>query len=226
MSLHIQLTSLGLAGQPPLLRNISLHIAPGTIHSLMGPSGCGKSSLLMAVAGQLQAPMSAQCTVKLADQDLSNTPAHLRRIGMLFQDDLLFPHMSVFDNLLFAVACERAPRAEQQRIRRDAVLQALAHIEMSDKAKAWPQQLSGGERTRVALMRALLAKPHALLLDEPFAKLDLALRERLRTWVYKTLRDAGVPTLVVSHDQQDVANTQALSRLSPVGEHSTGPYSC
>ena len=206
MTLNVTLDTLGLPGHTPLLHNITLAVPPGTVHTLMGPSGCGKSSLLLAIAGQLPSPMTASVEVHLGSHPLDHMPAHQRQIGMLFQDDLLFPHLSVFDNLLFAV-----PRARAAR--HDAVAQALAHIEMSAKANNMPHQLSGGERTRVALMRALLAQPKALLLDEPFAKLDTQLRQRLRDWVYSTLRKAGVATLVVSHDAQDIASQQALSRL-------------
>ncbi|UFS56401.1 ATP-binding cassette domain-containing protein [Comamonadaceae bacterium M7527] len=208
MTLNVTLDTLGLPGNKPLLHNIALTVQPGTIHTLMGPSGSGKSSLLLAIAGQLASPMKANIAVALDGHQLDHTPAHLRQIGMLFQDDLLFPHLSVFDNLLFAV-----PRAHADR--HNAVAKALAQIDMSAKANNMPHQLSGGERTRAALMRALLAKPKALLLDEPFAKLDAQLRERLRDWVYTTLSNAGVPTLVVSHDAQDIASTQALSRLIP-----------
>lgn len=218
MSLNVTLHTLGLPGNTPLLHNIVLAVQPGTVHTLMGPSGCGKSSLLLAIAGQLSSPMQANVTVDLHGHKLDDTPAHLRRIGMLFQDDLLFPHLSVFDNLLFAV-----PRTHADR--HDAVAQALAQIEMSAKANNMPHQLSGGERTRVALMRALLAQPQALLLDEPFAKLDAALRERLRDWVYSTLSEAGVATLVVSHDAQDIASEQALTRLVP-SSALVGAYTC
>lgn len=218
MTLNVTLDTLGLPGDTPLLHNIALEVQPGTVHTIMGPSGCGKSSLLLAIAGQLSGPIRANLQVNLDNHALDDTPAHLRRIGMLFQDDLLFPHLSVFDNLLFAV-----PRTHAQR--HHAVAQALEQIEMAAKANSMPHQLSGGERTRVALMRALLAQPKALLLDEPFAKLDAALRQRLRDWVYSTLSEAGVPTLVVSHDAQDIAHVQALSRLVP-SSALTGAYTC
>jgi putative thiamine transport system ATP-binding protein len=226
MSLDIHIQSLGLAGQAPLLRDINLHIASAHIHTLMGPSGCGKSSLLLAVAGQLRPPMGYVGSVTLANQPLDHMPAHQRHIGMLFQDDLLFPHFNVFENLLFAVPKHDTTNGQALSAteRSDAVLRALVQIEMEHKASNEPHQLSGGERTRVALMRALLAKPKALLLDEPFAKLDANLRQRLRDWVYGTLIASGVPTLVVTHDEQDAHSAHAITRLTQAT--SGGPFSC
>ena len=220
MRLDIQINNLGLIGQAPLLRDIRLSVEAGSVHTLMGPSGSGKSSLLLAIAGQLHAPMTYQGHIKLDAMALDHTPAHLRRIGMMFQDDLLFPQLNVLDNLLFGV-----PRhALSNTQRTEAAQTALAEIEMSHKAHSWPHQLSGGERTRVALMRALLAQPKALLLDEPFATLDADLRQRLRTWVFSTLKASGVPTLVVTHDVQDVESSGTLTRL--LAAEPPGTFTC
>jgi putative thiamine transport system ATP-binding protein len=128
-------------------------------------------------------------------------------VGILFQDDLLFPHMTVRENLLFAV-----PRGDAQT-REAQMLQALRDVEMSDWKDADPATLSGGQRARVALARALLAQPRALLLDEPFNKLDAALRARMRALVFGLVKARGIPALLVTHDAQDVADAALVTRL-------------
>jgi len=128
---------------------------------------------------------------------------------MLFQDDLLFAHMSVAENLLFAVP----PGARAQRLA--SVAQALQDMGMDGFADADPATLSGGQRARVALMRALLARPQALLLDEPFARLDTGLRERVRALVFALVRQRQIPALLVTHDEADVADPAHLTRLVP-----------
>lgn len=128
-------------------------------------------------------------------------------MGLLFQDDLLFAHMTVHENLLFAVpAGHKAQRLE-------AVAQAMRDAELEGFANADPATLSGGQRGRIALMRALLAEPLALLLDEPFAKLDAALRARMREFVFNTVRKRGIPGLMVTHDASDVADAAHLTVL-------------
>jgi putative thiamine transport system ATP-binding protein len=121
-----------------------------------------------------------------------------RRIGILFQDDLLFPHLSVLENLLFALpagaAAQRIARAEA----------ALAEAGLADHGPRLPHTLSGGQRARVSVLRALLAQPRALLLDEPFSRLDLPLRERFRAFVFERLRAQGIPAVLVTHDAHDV----------------------
>jgi len=128
-------------------------------------------------------------------------------VGLLFQDDLLFAHMTVRENLLFAVPAGPAPGREA------AVQQALVDVEMQDFAHAEPATLSGGQRARVALARALLARPQALLLDEPFSKLDTRLRARMRDLVFGLVRSRNIPALLVTHDAADVADTHALTLL-------------
>jgi putative thiamine transport system ATP-binding protein len=210
MSLQLEVTRLALqpqAGGHTLVHRLSLGVPSGVIHTVMGPSGSGKSSLLAAVSGTLASAMVFEGRVLLNGRDLTALPTEARQVGILFQDDLLFPHMTVRENLLFAVPPGR------RALRESRVAQALTDLEMPDFAHADPATLSGGQRSRVALMRALLAEPDALLLDEPFAKLDSALRARMRTFVYARLRQAGIPTLLVTHDAQDVADPEALTLL-------------
>lgn len=206
MSLDIDLRLLALHGRP-LLKDLRISVPDGVAHTVMGPSGCGKSSLLAAVCGTLEPPFTLDAQVRVGGQAVDHLPTQARRIGLLFQDDLLFAHMTVRENLLFAVP--PGPQAQREA----AVRQALADLELPDFAQADPATLSGGQRARVALMRALLAQPRALLLDEPFARLDAALRGRMREFVFGLLRTRGIPALLVTHDADDVADPARLTRL-------------
>lgn len=206
MSLQIELTRLSAPGTV-LLQNLRIDVPDGVIHTVMGQSGSGKSSLLSALAGTLPEGMVFEGSVVLDGQDMTHLPTERRRIGLLFQDDLLFAHMTVHENLLFAVPA--GPRAA----RLQAVGQALRDAELESHAQADPATLSGGQRGRIALMRALLAQPHALLLDEPFAKLDASLRVRMREFVFATVRNRGIPGLMVTHDASDVADPAHLTHL-------------
>jgi iron(III) transport system ATP-binding protein len=182
----------------PAVDAVSLPLASGRIGVLIGPSGCGKTSLLRAVAG-LERVSAGRIT--MAGQTLSDAGAgvHLepeaRRIGMVFQDYALFPHLSVADNVAFGV--HHLPRAERgARVQKMLDLVGLGHA-----AKRAPHQLSGGQQQRVALARALAPQPQLLLLDEPFSSLDVDLRERLAHDVRQILKDHGTTALVVTHDQ-------------------------
>ena len=182
---------------PPL----SLAIDGGRVAVLMGPSGSGKSSLLAHLCGTLDPAFDAVGRVKLRGVDLDGLPPERRRIGILFQDDLLFPHLSVAENLAFGLPAGVRGRAE----RREAVERALEDADLGGLGGRDPATLSGGQRARVALMRTLLAEPAALLLDEPFSKLDVALRVRFRALVFDHARRRGLPTLLVTHDPADGA---------------------
>jgi putative thiamine transport system ATP-binding protein len=133
----------------------------------------------------------------------------------LFQDDLLFPHMTVRENLLFAVP--RGAAATREAL----AAQALRDVEMADYLHADPATLSGGQRARVALARALLAQPLALLLDEPFSRLDTALRQRMRTLVFGMVKARNIPALLVTHDAEDVADTACLTQMGSAGRTGT-----
>lgn len=206
MSLDIHIDRLA-SPAGVLVQKLHLHLPAGTVHTLMGPSGCGKSSVLAAVCGTLEAGMQWEGRISLNGERIDTLPVRARRVGLLFQDDLLFAHMTVRENLLFAVPA--GARAERE----DAVQAALRDVEMQDHLHADPARLSGGQRARVALARALLAQPRALLLDEPFSKLDAALRERMRALVFGLVARRAIPALLVTHDAADIADTAHLTLL-------------
>ena len=209
MTLHDNVRALSVA-DTSLVKDLQLTVQPGTIHTIMGASGSGKSSLLGAICGTLPPELRFEGSVVLNGQRIDHLPTEARRVGILFQEALLFAHMTVRENLLFAVPDQ--PRARQQ-VRHDKVRQGLQDIEMLQFADADPATLSGGQRARVALMRALLAEPHALLLDEPFSKLDADLRVRLRQFVFKLVASRNLPVLLVTHDDADIADIAHLTRL-------------
>jgi putative thiamine transport system ATP-binding protein len=206
MSLDIALTQLRTPTST-LLQHVNLQVPPGVIHTVMGASGSGKSSLLAAVCGTLPEQVQFEGRITLNGTRIDTQPTEKRQVGILFQEDLLFAHMTVFENLLFALP----PGPKAQRVA--AVTQGREDLEMAAFAQADPATLSGGQRGRVALMRALLAQPHALLLDEPFSKLDTALRERMRDFVFKTVRKRSIPVLMVTHDVSDIADLDHLTQL-------------
>ncbi|MXP62156.1 ATP-binding cassette domain-containing protein [Roseomonas sp. M0104] len=181
-----------------LFAPLSLEVAPGGVVTLMGPSGCGKSSLLAWLCGTLDPALAGQGSACLDGMDLDGLPPERRRLGILFQDDLLFPHLSVGGNLGFGLR-PGLPRAE----RRARIEAALVEAEMPGFAARDPASLSGGQRARVALMRVLLAEPRALLLDEPFSRLDAALRGRFRRFVLDHAAALRLPVLLVTHDPAD-----------------------
>lgn len=201
MSAGLQLCGLRLRrGAEPLLA-LDLAVPPGTVATVMGPSGVGKSTLLAAVTGSLPEGFSMTGRVLLDGRDVTALPPEARRIGLLFQDDLLFPHLSVGGNLAFGL-----PAALRGRAARGARVEAaLAEAGLAGFAARDPATLSGGQRARVAVMRALLAEPRALLLDEPFSRLDAALRAQFRGFVFRTLAERGLPALLVTHDADDAA---------------------
>lgn len=186
-------------GKSPLL-SVSTHVAPGDVLSIMGPSGVGKSTLLAFITGTLAPDFTANGAILLDGVDITNAPAHQRRVGILFQDDLLFPHMSVGENLGFGL------RAGGSKSERDAkIAQALTEVGLDGFAGRDPATLSGGQKARVALMRMLLSDPCALLLDEPFSRLDTALRAQVRALVFARAKARALPVLMVTHDADDAA---------------------
>jgi len=224
--LQVHIERLGSKRQT-LVRGLNLHVPAGEILTLMGPSGCGKSAVLGSIAGTLASvseglqPLQFQGTVQLNGRELSHLPTHLRGVGLVFQDALLFPHMTVAENLLFAVpAMSKNGTCSTNAERQARVDQALQEAELTGMGEQDPSTLSGGQRARVALMRALLAEPQALLLDEPFSKLDAALRAQLRPWVFAHLRERRIPVVLVTHDEQDVADPQRVVHLRTATEES------
>lgn len=186
-------------GEAPLLSRLNLNIPPGDVVTVMGPSGSGKSTLLAYVAGFLDKAFTARGDVLLDGAQITALPVQQRRLGILFQDDLLFPHLSVGANLAFGLDAAVTGR----RARRARVEEALDQAGLGGFYDRDPATLSGGQRARAALMRTLLASPRALLLDEPFSKLDRPLRKDIREFVFSHARALGLPTLLVTHDHED-----------------------
>ena len=176
----------------PLFREVNFCVPRGEIVTLMGPSGSGKSTLFAWMVGALSDDFQAQGELWLDERRCDG-------LGILFQDALLFDHFSVGQNLLLAL-----PERIVGRARREAVEQALGSAGLAGHYASDPATLSGGERARVSLLRALLAEPQALLLDEPFSRLDNALRASFRAWVFDTTRARNIPVVLVTHDDEDV----------------------
>ncbi|EQB8042332.1 ABC transporter ATP-binding protein [Aeromonas hydrophila] len=188
-----------------LLSLPALQVAPGEVLTLMGPSGCGKSSLLAALAGVLPAsgPLRLEGDVTLGEHQLTQLPPQARRIGMLFQDDLLFDHLTVAENLMFGMPAT----IKGKSARREKAVAALAQVDLTNQADKLPGALSGGQKARVSLLRALLAEPEALLLDEPFSRLDKPLRAAFRTLVFAQIKALAIPAILVTHDADDAPGT-------------------
>ncbi len=208
LSVHIQRLA---TRDRTLVEDVRLQVTPGEILTLMGPSGCGKSSVLAAIAGTLDTQaLRFEGRVQLEGRDIGALPTSQRGVGLLFQDDLLFAHMTVAENLLFAVPAGPRPQRLAQ------VDSALLEADLAGFGPRDPASLSGGQRARVALMRALLARPRALLLDEPFSRLDAALREQFRAFVFDHLRSKRIPAVLVTHDAADVADAARVVELAHV----------
>ena len=195
----LQLTDVEISLSGKRLIELTETIRAGEVVTVMGPSGSGKSTLLAYIGGFLDPAFIGKGTVCLDDTVLNTLSAEKRRVGILFQDALLFPHLSVGENLLFAV-----PQTVRQKSeRRERAEAALAAGELSGFFDRDPATLSGGQKARVALMRVLLAEPKALLLDEPFSKLDTELRGSIRSFVLEEAKRRRLPVLLVTHDESD-----------------------
>ncbi len=206
--LEFKQVSLGL-NERNLLR-INTKVLPGKTLTIMGPSGSGKSSLLALIGGFLDPAFTTAGEIILNGQRLNQLPASARRTGILFQDPLLFPHMSVGENLLFAL-----PKEVKGKTRIGHAQEALEQVDLDNFFHRDPATLSGGQKARVALMRVLLSKPSALLLDEPFSKLDTKLRSQIRHLVFQEAKRQQLPTILVSHDEEDaVAAKGEIIRLA------------
>lgn len=182
------------------LIDISARVEPGKVLTIMGPSGSGKSTLLHALAGSLAPVFELSGKVALGDRDILALPAETRRMGLLFQDPLLFPHLSVCGNAMLAIPRTVSKiRAERQKLAEEA----LSAIGLAGYGSRDPATLSGGQAARVALQRTLLSQPRALLLDEPFSKMDAALRQDMRALVFGHARARNLPVILVTHDPAD-----------------------
>ena len=199
----LQVTDLQFGYGAPLVRELNFTIEAGTIRLLHGPSGCGKSSLLAILSGTADKMLKWRGQITLNGVEIDKLPAAQRGVGLMFQDPLLFPHMTVGDNLAFGLIAARAGRAE----RLQAVLDAMHECGLDDFAGRDPSSLSGGQKARVALMRALLAAPKMLLLDEAFSSLAPELRQTFGKFVASQVAARQIPALLVSHDPGDKSLT-------------------
>lgn len=204
MSLSVEELQLILAGKA-LFAPLNFSVLPGQVLSIMGPSGCGKSSLLAAIIGDLPPCFTLNGRVQLQGRELTTLPIHRRQVGLLHQESLLFGHLNVGENLAFAI-----PSTVVRSERRWRIEQALVKAGLADFAKRDVSSLSGGQKARISLLRTLLSEPKALLLDEPFSKLDLQLRQHFRQWVFELIAEQQIPTILVTHDRHDCPNEPLL----------------
>jgi putative thiamine transport system ATP-binding protein len=194
--LRVESLTIRLPDERLLCDSLSFVIEPGEVLALMGPSGSGKSSVLGWLTGTLDPRLKAQGEVWLGNTRLTHLAVEQRRLGLMLQQDYLFPHMSVGQNLKFGL------RGGTRRERRQQVEQALADAGLQGMAQRDPATLSGGQRARVSLVRTLLSNPCALLLDEPFSRLDVAMREQIRRFTWQAASE--LPVLLVTHDAADI----------------------
>ena len=200
MNKSLTLENLVISKGGSKLISINEVILPGEVLTVMGPSGIGKSTLLSCVNGNLPKVFQVTGRVLIGEDDITNVPTHLRHIGILFQDDLLFPHLSVGQNLAFGLT----PGGSVVE-RKTKIAEALTEVGLDGFEDRDPATLSGGQKARVALMRMLLSEPKALLLDEAFSRLDQALRAHTREMVFARAKVRGLPVLMVTHDLEDAA---------------------
>ncbi|WP_299730853.1 ATP-binding cassette domain-containing protein [uncultured Endozoicomonas sp.] len=191
-----------------LFSQLSCTAEAGEVLSVLGSSGCGKSSLLNYICGILSSEFSCSGEIILAGRVINDIPSHQRGVGLQLQDHLLFPHMTVGENLTFAL-----PRKYLRKERRKRVEQALLDCGLKGYFDRDPATLSGGQKARISLMRTLLAEPKLLLLDEPFSKLDAGLRGAFRRFVFEQIEERKIPALMVTHDEQDIPDNEKVIRL-------------
>ena len=187
--------SKGFESQP-VLRNISFGLNLGEVLAVLGRSGCGKTTLLKILAG-LETPDAG--TVELQGQNLLPVPPNERQMVYLYQEPLLFPHLSVFENVAFGLRIRKVPRAEADQ----QVQEMLAELDLTEHAQKAPHQLSGGQRQRVSFGRALIIRPRLLLLDEPFGNLDAQTRADMQQLFLRVSRQHHITSLFVTHDSRE-----------------------
>lgn len=194
---YLNVTQLNKSyGPTTIFENIDFSADEGEFVTLLGPSGCGKSTLLRCIAGLTDVDSG---TILLQGQDLVPLPPQKRTIGMVFQSYALFPNMTVEKNVAFGLKMQKLPAGEIQQ----CVMEALALVELTDFARRYPHQLSGGQCQRVALARSLVTRPRLLLLDEPLSALDARIRRHLREQIRHIQQELKLTTIFVTHDQEE-----------------------
>ncbi len=179
-----------------VLQSLSLHIPDGAFYTLLGPSGCGKTTLLRCIAGFYEPDAGRLLFDK---DDVTRVSTHHRDIGMVFQDYALFPDKTAFDNVAYGLRARKVAKPEITR----RVTEALEKVSLGQLADRYPAQMSGGQRQRVALARALVIRPRVLLMDEPLSNLDAKMRLQMRDVILDLVREAGITTVFVTHDQEE-----------------------
>jgi putative spermidine/putrescine transport system ATP-binding protein len=215
MSTAVQLDAVSCrfgsgAAEVRAVDDVSLSIEAGEFFTLLGPSGSGKTTCLRMIGGFV---LPTAGRVLIGGEDVSGRPPYARPVNTVFQDYALFPHMSIRDNVAYALMVRGLPRAERER-RADEL---LALVQLPDVGGRRPAQLSGGQRQRVALARALISQPQVLLLDEPLGALDLKLREQMQSELKALQRRLGITFLFITHDQHE-----ALSMSDRIGVFNQG----
>lgn len=195
----LRLDNIEISLNGAVLLKVNTTIAPSEVLTVMGPSGSGKSTLLAYIGGFLDGAFVATGNIFCGTRNITEAMPQQRRAGLLFQDPLLFPHMSVGGNLMFAMPKEISPKFK----RRECAQLALEEVELEGYFDRDPDTLSGGQKARVALARVLISRPAFLLLDEPFSKLDANLRDQMRELVFTNAKMRQLPVLLVTHDRAD-----------------------
>jgi putative thiamine transport system ATP-binding protein len=206
--LNIQVKTLKV-DQKVLLQNLAIQVKQGQVFTIMGPSGCGKSLLLSVITGVVTPPIAFDGDIYVDGKNLDVVPTYRRAIGMLFQDDLLFGHLNVAENLLFSLPANSGTKMERLKL----VEKKLSEVGLGGFGNHDPSHLSGGQRSRVSLLRTMLSQPRVLLLDEPFSQLDTHLRTQFRTMVFRYIKAANIAAILVTHDTNDIADTKAYINL-------------
>ena len=194
--------SVSLQQSGPIPLEVAFSCAPGEVLGLVGPSGAGKTTVLRAIAGLYRTHSGRVCVDRAVWFDSETKvflPPHSRRVGLVFQEHALFPHLSAADNV--AMALTHHPRTE----RRGLAMELLSRVHLDGLEARKPAELSGGQRQRVAIARALARDPQVLLLDEPFSAVDRRTRVHLQAEIVALRRDLAIPMLLVSHDVDEVA---------------------
>ncbi len=220
-------------GEFDVLKDLSLTVESGELLALLGPSGCGKTTLLRIIAG-LETADAGQ--VLFHGEDATQRPVSERQVGFVFQHYALFRHMSVFDNVAFGLSVRpRASRPAKADIR-ERVMRLLKLVQLDWLADAYPDQLSGGQRHRIALARSLAVEPRVLLLDEPFGALDAKVRKDLRRWLRQLHDDIHLTSVFVTHDQEEALEVsdrvvvmnrgviEQVGRPEEIYEHPASPF--
>jgi putative thiamine transport system ATP-binding protein len=186
-----------------------IDVQKGELLVITGPSGIGKSTLLHWLLGNIPQHVAIKGQIILSGINITHLAIEQRRVGLLMQDVYLFPHLNVQDNICFALpknpplSSKKPPRSSKKQ-RRAAAMNMLEQINLEHLASRYPQNLSGGERSRVGLIRALANQPQVMLLDEPFAALDPSTREQMGAWAFQQLAEQNIPSVMVSHDVEDI----------------------